>query len=62
MVFNYLDVDECALNGNICLHGHCENTVGSFTCKCQPGYVVQEDSTGCTGEFFLQLMLGNCIS
>lgn len=43
------DVNECDLNPNICLHGDCENTKGSFICHCQLGYFVNKGSTGCTG-------------
>lgn len=43
------DVNECDLNPNICLHGDCENTKGSFICHCQLGYFVKKGSTGCTG-------------
>lgn len=43
------DVNECDLNPNICLHGDCENTKGSFICHCQMGYFVKKGSTGCTG-------------
>lgn len=44
-----IDVNECDLNPNICLHGDCENTKGSFICHCQLGYFVKKGSTGCTG-------------
>lgn len=43
------DVNECDLNPNICLHGECENTKGSFICHCQLGYFVKKGTTGCTG-------------
>jgi len=33
-----LDIDECALIPDICRHGYCVNTVGSFRCDCHPGY------------------------
>ncbi|ETE56998.1 hypothetical protein L345_17290, partial [Ophiophagus hannah] len=42
------DVNECELNPNICLHGECENTKGSFICHCQLGYFVKKGTTGCT--------------
>ena len=32
------EIDECALLPGICRHGRCLNTVGSFTCDCDPGY------------------------
>lgn len=35
------DIDECALGVDACgPHGTCENTVGGFTCACEPGYVL----------------------
>ena len=39
-----LDVNECDdLNGPaaLCVHGHCENTEGSYRCHCLPGYVAE---------------------
>lgn len=44
------DVNECDLSPHICLHGHCENTKGSFVCHCRPGYVIRKGATGCSGE------------
>jgi len=32
------DIDECALIPDICRHGYCVNTVGSFRCECPAGY------------------------
>lgn len=49
MLVLFPDVNECDLNPNICLHGDCENTKGSFICHCQLGYFVKKGSTGCTG-------------
>lgn len=31
------DVDECILNPNICVHGICVNSPGTFKCYCEPG-------------------------
>lgn len=31
------DVDECALNPNVCVHGICVNQPGTFKCYCEPG-------------------------
>ena len=44
------DVDECALNRNLCMTGDCKNTPGSFICDCSLGYSVREGDTGCTGK------------
>uniref|UniRef100_A0A3Q4I264 Fibulin 2 n=1 Tax=Neolamprologus brichardi TaxID=32507 RepID=A0A3Q4I264_NEOBR len=41
------DMDECLIyEGNIC-HHICVNTIGSFRCECNPGYVLQEDTFSC---------------
>lgn len=28
----------------------CTNTIGSYSCSCQDGYMLQEDGTSCEGE------------
>jgi len=56
--FSPADVNECDLNPNICLHGECENTKGSFICHCQLGYFVKKGTTGCTGGNSPDLELG----
>lgn len=45
-----LDVNECDdLNGPaaLCVHGHCENTEGSYRCHCSPGYVAEAGPPHC---------------
>ena len=47
--FFLLDVNECSLNKNVChAHGECNNTIGSFQCRCQSGYT--GDGFNCTGQ------------
>lgn len=41
------DVDECEVNSGYCDH-LCDNTVGSFTCSCFPGYSLQKNSRNCS--------------
>ena len=36
-----LDLDECAVNENVCRNGKCENILGSFQCHCDDGYSVK---------------------
>ena len=38
-------------NPNLCRHGQCKNTPGSFVCECEEGYSVKEDNerAGCSG-------------
>lgn len=44
------DMDECLIyEGSIC-HHICVNTIGSFRCECNPGYVLQEDTFSCLQE------------
>ncbi|CAB3259357.1 unnamed protein product [Arctia plantaginis] len=33
-----INVNECEEDRNICGHGYCYDTYGSFVCACQPGY------------------------
>ena len=40
----FLDVNEC---GNTTCHHECENTIGSYFCKCNDGYVLLQDNTNC---------------
>lgn len=43
------DVDECSDGNYFCgLHATCSNTVGSFECICDPGYI--EVSGNCVSE------------
>lgn len=42
------DIDECYENPRICLNGRCENTPGSYTCACLPGFVESSDRTFCS--------------
>lgn len=43
-----LDIDECYENPRICLNGRCDNTPGSYTCACLPGFIDSSDKTFCT--------------
>ena len=48
-MIKYSDYNECA--GRI--HGCaqiCHNTVGSYTCSCNNGYVLNHDGRGCDGK------------
>lgn len=43
------EIDECALMPEMCNHGECINTPGSFHCVCDPGYVYDEFAHQCIG-------------
>ena len=44
---NCVDVNECLVNRGGCEH-QCLNTLGSYQCKCNAGYSLQEDGHNCT--------------
>lgn len=42
--------NECREMPNICSHGDCVDTEGSYTCLCHRGFRASADQTLCTGE------------
>ena len=42
------DINECLNNNGRCSHT-CNNTVGSYHCKCPTGYVLQSNNHNCAG-------------
>lgn len=44
------DLNECAAKPGICKNGRCENTVGSYRCKCDQGFVANPTQTECIGK------------
>ena len=42
------DIDECAVSNGGC-HHDCKNTVGSYHCLCQSGYILGADNHSCEG-------------
>ncbi|XP_065222296.1 fibrillin-2-like [Planococcus citri] len=44
------EIDECALMPQMCSHGECINTPGSFHCICDPGYIYDEFAHQCIDE------------
>ena len=43
-----LDVDECKTGSNSCQQT-CVNTLGSYVCRCLPGYRLNADGRACDG-------------
>ncbi|XP_053380102.1 uncharacterized protein LOC123547975 [Mercenaria mercenaria] len=41
------DEDECLTEGSDCKH-YCNNTIGSYTCSCYNGYMLEEDGISCS--------------
>lgn len=56
------DIDECATSSSMCKNGECDNTLGSFKCRCEDGYSVKadEDDPGCTDDDECLLGTFNC--
>ena len=53
-IFNYyifIDINECGEGTSGCTQ-NCTNTVGSFHCSCEDGYMLLEDKRTCIGEFY----------
>ena len=44
-----LDIDECLEEIDQCEH-NCNNTNGSYTCSCNPGFVKDVDQRSCHGK------------
>lgn len=45
---NIVDIDECGTIAEVCEHGECHNTEGSYFCVCTtPGYELSPDKQRC---------------
>ena len=45
-----LDIDECALGTDLCdQNSYCNNTLGSYSCICNPGYSLNGNGRTCDG-------------
>ena len=47
-VWPHADINEC-LNSDACSLQVCTNTNGSYTCSCNPGYILSADMKTCAG-------------
>lgn len=47
------DIDECAVNPNLCQNGQCVNLEGNFRCDCLDGFEPTSDRKRCIGIIFL---------
>lgn len=46
----FLDLDECVEQTHLCQQA-CENTLGSYRCRCNPGFQLSPDRTSCFSEW-----------
>nr|XP_006626990.1 PREDICTED: fibrillin-2 [Lepisosteus oculatus] len=44
----YKDIIECKVFPNICTNGKCQNTIGSFRCRCDSGFALDTEGRNCT--------------
>lgn len=44
------DINECKMIPNLCTHGKCRNTIGSFKCRCDSGFALDSEERNCTGQ------------
>ena len=48
IILLFVDIDECRDNIDNCSQ-ICSNTIGSYTCDCNPGYRIATDGRTCDG-------------
>lgn len=44
------DLNECSAKPGVCQNGRCENTVGSYRCRCDQGFSPSTTQTDCIGK------------
>ena len=49
MNYSFLDMDECRLGTYKCAHT-CHNSIGSYICTCDSGFIINMDGKTCVGE------------
>ena len=48
--FIFVDIDECSVGTHDCSQT-CTNTIGSYICGCNPGFVLDSDGATCNGMY-----------
>lgn len=49
------DINECTMIPGLCENGRCRNTIGSYTCRCNQGFALDEDGIRCIGKLPIAL-------
>ena len=47
-IFIIADINECVSSNGKCSH-QCVNTVGSYLCRCKPGFILDLNGHSCSG-------------
>ena len=45
----FVDIDECTEGSDQCTQ-NCNNTIGSYVCSCDEGFIIDVDGLTCDGE------------
>ena len=54
-IYLILDVNECMLGSSNCTQV-CTNTIGSYLCDCNTGYIVGTDNATCNGKTSISII------
>lgn len=44
------DINECTMFPGMCENGRCKNSMGSYSCRCNQGFAIDEDNIKCVGK------------
>ena len=61
---SFSDINECTNGDNECdkNHASCDNTVGSYTCSCDGGYMTTNNGRTCVGELQTSLLVATYVN
>ncbi|XP_029674893.1 fibrillin-2-like isoform X2 [Formica exsecta] len=54
------DINECVEFPGMCLNGRCKNTIGSYSCRCNQGFALDEHGVKCNDIDECEIMRGVC--
>ena len=57
---DFQDVNECTVFPGICKHGRCKNTLGSYSCRCDQGFALDDEGFHCKDIDECQILHGVC--